>query len=51
MRVDEPLDLDAGASHVYEFPSLREVDLARTQVILITEAINDSAPENDVFPR
>ena len=51
MRVDEPLDLEAGASHVYEFPALRGVDLSRTQIILLTEALNDAVRQNDGFPR
>lgn len=51
MRVDEVLDLDAGSSHVYEFPSLRGIDLSRTQLILISEALNDAVRENDGFPR
>ncbi len=51
MRVEEPLDLAAGDSQVYEFPSLRGVDLERTQVILFTEALNDADRTNDVFPR
>ena len=51
MRVDEPLDIEAGASHVFEFPALRDVDLSRTQIILLTEALNDAIRENDGFPR
>lgn len=51
-RFDEPLEIAAGATHVYEKrlpdPGGTVADL---QVILSSDAINDADPANDVYPR
>ena len=51
-RFDEPLEIAAGATHVYEerLPDPGG-DVADLQVILSSDAINDANPANDVYPR
>lgn len=50
-RVEEDLNVEAGAEQRYHFNDLTGLDLTRTRVILSTDAINDADGTNNVFPR
>ncbi len=50
-RADVTIKLAPGATQIVDFPSTKHVDFTQTQMLLVTDSINDAVPANDVFPR